>query len=194
MRVYIRVPAAVALELLDQDFRDMHVDPPAAPDPGVWCDDKPRGGLRAAAGTGVILGGPEGDTVLCTDVPEEVFRDREEQEGTRPLTLEEAERLRQGGPEPEGTEYVRMGYAIIPADVLNRYGRPQLYDHDYSGCSRAELVQAIQAWEQHAADFDYAGSPESRKHAEAARLPTRVFDSAPARPEHRAPVEEVSHV
>jgi hypothetical protein len=41
-----------------------------------------------------------------------------------------------------------MGYAIIPAEVLNQYGRPQVYLHEFATDSRAELLRAILGWEQ----------------------------------------------
>jgi hypothetical protein len=142
VRVYTRTSAAVALELLERGFQDLHTD---AGQDGVWCADSPPGDFRPAAGTGVMLGGPEGDTVLCTDVPEDVFRELEMQESTRSLTMEEAVKVREGDPWPEGLEYQSMGYAIIPADTLNRYGRPRLYDHEYAGYSRADLIRATRA-------------------------------------------------
>jgi hypothetical protein len=119
---------------------------------GVWCDDRPRDVCRAAPGSGVMIGGPEGDTVLCADVPEEVFRALEVQESTQGITKEEEDRIKEGGPEPEGLEYQRMGYAMIPADVLSQYGRPQLYDHEYGGSSRRELLRAMQVWKAGAAE------------------------------------------
>jgi hypothetical protein len=144
MRLYITVRAAVALELIEQGFRDLHEDMGQV---GVWCDYRPRGCIRPAAGTGVVMGGPQGDTTLCVDVPEDVFRGLEHEEGTRPLTPEESARIEQGAPWPEDLEYQRMGYAIIPPEVLNRCGRPQLYDHIYAGCSRRLMLRMIPKWE-----------------------------------------------
>jgi len=79
----------------------------------IGCDDRPRGMARATAGNAVIIGGPEGNVTLCLDLPEEVFRAHEQEEGTRPLTPEELEHFTEK--EPEGMEYVRTGYAIILA-------------------------------------------------------------------------------
>jgi hypothetical protein len=155
MRVYIRVPAAVALELIEDGFRDMHHDQGEV---GVWCYGRPPDGIE----------GPEGDTVLCGEVPEEVFREREAQESTQSLTKDEAKRMYAGGPEPEGLEYQRMGYAIIPAEVLIRHGKPRVYDHDYAGSSRRELVQAIRVWE--------ADRPEGLSHAQEMRSAVEFFD------------------
>jgi hypothetical protein len=166
MRVYVNTSAAVALELLEHGFRDIHTVSGQA---GVWCDGRPRGGFRPAAGHGVMVGGPLGNTVLCTDVPEDVFREAEFQESTRSLTPEETARAEAGGPDPDDLEYQRMGYAVIPAEVLNRYGKPRLYDHDYAGCSRAELVRDIQTWGR---DPD----PASQKTAQEMRDAMAFFD------------------
>jgi hypothetical protein len=38
--------------------------------------------------------------------------------------------------------------SLIPADVLNQLGRPQVYDHAFAGMSRRDMVQAIKGWEQ----------------------------------------------
>src|SRR5262249_22523725 len=129
MRVYIRVPAARALQAIERGFEDWHTD---MGNSGVWCENYPRGTGRAASGQGILFGGPEGDTVLCADVPEEVFSELECQESTRPLKREEWERMDNGGAEPDDLEYQRMGWAIIPAAVLNSHGKPQIYDHEFS--------------------------------------------------------------
>jgi hypothetical protein len=148
MRVWVRVRADVALRLLDQQhWEDLHTD---LGRDGLWCDDRPRGcGLRDAPGRGVIMGGgTEGATLLCTDIPEDVYREREIVEGTRPLTAEEAKQMTEGGPEPENMEYQNMGYAIIPAEVLNQFGPPRLWGHEHTGSSRKELLDAIALWEK----------------------------------------------
>jgi hypothetical protein len=144
MRVYVREAADVALQVIKHGWWDMHTD---AGQLGVWCNEAPPTGVWLAAGRGIVMGGPEGNVVLCTDVPEELFREMEAQEGTRQLTEEEARELCGGGPGAADMEYQRMGYAIIPAEVLNRQGKPQVYDHDYAGCSRKDLVRGAEKWE-----------------------------------------------
>jgi hypothetical protein len=186
MRVYIRVPREVVLKLLAEGFSDVHHDHDAGR-VGVWCDDRPRGGLRAAPGRGVLVGGPEGDTVLCAEVPEKVFRKWEAQESTRSLTADEFAR-RQQNPVwgPYGMEYQRMGYAVIPAATLNQHGRPRIYDHDYLGeGDRRDLVQAAEAWESMAEDPDYARKAKELRDAIAFldqvgwQTPLRLRESAP---------------
>jgi hypothetical protein len=59
-----------------------------------------------------------------------------------------------------------MGWAIIPAEVLNRHGRPQLYDHEYADSSRRALLQAVDGWEK-------AGRPH---HAAGMRAAIAFFD------------------
>ena len=46
------------------------------------------------------MGGPQGDTTLCLEVPEDLFREREAQESTRPLTADEEKQIESGWPEP----------------------------------------------------------------------------------------------
>jgi hypothetical protein len=144
MRVYIATTSDIALQLLEQGWRDLHTDLGRN---GLWCNESPPTGVRPAAGRGTLVGGPQGDTVMCANVPEEVFRELEVEEATRPLTPEESRRVGEGGPEPEGLEYQRVGYAIIPAEVLNQHGRPQVY-YEFATDSRAELLRAILGREQ----------------------------------------------
>jgi hypothetical protein len=173
-RVFVRTNWKTALQTLEQGLWDSCTGTDGSEE-GVWCDDHPRGGIRAAAGTGVMIGGPEGDTVLCLDVPEELFREREAQESTRPLTAAESAAIRAGGAGPDNLEYQRMGYAIIPAADLNRIGRPQVYDHEYAGNSRQELLTAIRSWEQAAqAEADPSGINE---HIRGMREAIEFFDS-----------------
>ncbi len=172
MRVYIRMNEKNALKALAEGFWDMGSDECFGS--GVWCDDRPRGGGRAAAGRGVMIGGPEGNVTLCVDVPEEAFRELEAQEATRPLTEEESDRF-DDGTEPEGLEYQRMGYAVIPAATLNRFGRPQVWDHDYSGDSRVELVVGIRRWEA-SREFQ-AGEVGVRHHVQCLRDAMAFLDA-----------------
>jgi hypothetical protein len=66
----------------------------------------------------------------------------------------------------------RSGYrlALIPAEELNRLGKPQVYNHDYADCSRRDLVKAIERWE---AD----GSVRSDQRANEMREAMAFFDS-----------------
>jgi hypothetical protein len=166
MRVYVRVSDENALKILSDGFWDLHSD---LHQEGVYCDAFQADGVRPAPGSGAMIGGPSGPTVLCTDVPESVFRELESQESTRSLTKEEGEHFRQTGKEPAGLEYQRMGYAIIPAAVLNQFGRPQVYTREYCGMSRADLLKLIQAWEQQ-------GEPETQDHAEELRATITFLD------------------
>jgi hypothetical protein len=144
IRLYIRVTSVSALKMMADGFWDIHSD---LGEEGVFCEDRPRHGFRAAAGQGLMICGPEGDTVLCVDVPDEVFHEREVCEGTRGLTEEEVAQFNKDGSFPEGLEMQHMGHALIPAAILNQYGRPRLYDHEYAGASRRELLQSIRRWE-----------------------------------------------
>jgi hypothetical protein len=123
----------------------------------------------------VIIGGPEGDTVLYAEVPEEEFRQREFEESTRSLTRDEVAQF-DPDKEVDGLEYVRMGYAIIPAEILNRHGRPQLYDHEYAGGSRADLFKAINAWEQKEPAADPDAQTARDKHVSELRAAMEFFD------------------
>jgi hypothetical protein len=71
-----------------------------------------------------INDGFEGDVTLCVDVADDLFR------------------------QYEWTDH-RLGYrhALIPAEVLNRLDKPQIYDHFYAGISRRDLVHSIRTWE-----------------------------------------------
>ena len=66
-----------------------------------------------------------GEVTLCLDVPDEVFSRWEWFEHEQGYRL-----------------------SLIPADVLNQLGKPQVYDHDLAGISRRDMVQAIKRWEQ----------------------------------------------
>lgn len=92
MRVYINTTEETAIRLLKhQRWEDLHTDLGMR---GLWCEDRPRGPFRKASGAGVVMGmGPEGDVVLCADLPEEVFRGLEVSEGVRSLTDEESKRV-----------------------------------------------------------------------------------------------------
>jgi hypothetical protein len=167
------MPQEKALRVLERGFWDMHIDEGQT---GVWCEDRPRDGVRAAPGVGVIMGGPDGNTVLCTDIPDEVFTEREVSEGTRGLTEEEMKQL-DAGIEPEGMEYQHMGYAIIPAEILNQFGRPQLWDHNYSGGSREQLLDAISALEQSLTQKDIKENDEDvRRHVSEMRAGIEFLD------------------
>jgi hypothetical protein len=95
--------------------------------------------------------GFDGDVTLCLDVPPDVFQRHDVTD-----ELQEASGYR---------------LALVPADVLNRLGRPQVYDHTFAGASRRELVQSIRTWEE--------GGPKdegTRRHVQAMRDAMAFFD------------------
>jgi hypothetical protein len=155
MRVYVFVDSDVALELLEHGWRDLHPDPDFRDREGVFCQEEPTA-LYPEMGT----------TVLCIDIPEDVFRPLEVQTSTYPLSREQKEQ-HLAGLDPEGVEYRRLGYATIPAEILNRYGLPKLYDHEFATASRVRLIQAIRSLEAAAAP---------REHIEGLRKAIRFLD------------------
>jgi hypothetical protein len=80
-----------------------------------------------------ILKGP---VMLCLDVPEALFV---EYEVTDDFIIEAGYRL-----------------ALIPAEALSPLGPPMVYNHDYAGSSRWDLVQVIRRWEGADAGADKA--------------------------------------
>jgi hypothetical protein len=78
-----------------------------------------------------------GQVTLCLDVPDEVFSRWEWFEHEQGYRL-----------------------SLIPADVLNQLGKPQVYDHDLAGISRRDMVEAIRGWEQQA---DWQAADELRE-------------------------------
>lgn len=89
--------------------------------------------------------GFEGDITICLEIPEDVF---EEYEVDDPI-----HDCRQ---------------ALIPAEVLNKLGKPQVYDHWYAGLSREDLVQAANRLEQ--------GDVTARQYAIDFRAAIQFFD------------------
>lgn len=83
--------------------------------------------------------GFEGDVTLCLDVPEGVFAKYEWDDPRH-----------------------RYREALIPADVLNTLGKPQVYDHAYAGSSRRELKIASDFWEAGETVSEYLFSQELR--------------------------------
>jgi hypothetical protein len=86
--------------------------------------------MAPAKPNGVILDADDGvigQVTLCLDIPEEEFSNYDV---TDPLTEKSGYRI-----------------ALIPAEVLNRLGKPQVYDHTFAGLSRRRLVRAAQTWE-----------------------------------------------
>jgi hypothetical protein len=67
--------------------------------------------------------GSDGDVILCLDVPDEVFKQFD------------------ATSESQQASGYRM--ALIPADALNRIGKPQVYDHTYAGLSRRGMLEVI---------------------------------------------------
>src|SRR5262249_41054265 len=106
-------------------------------------------------------------------------RGHEVSESTRSMTPEEATRWHDTGEEPEGLEYQSMGYAIIPAAILNQHGKPHLYDHDYlgDGSDRRELVHAAESWEAAAKEqSDESDAERIRGHAKEIRDAVTFLD------------------
>jgi hypothetical protein len=79
-----------------------------------------------------------GPLTLCLDVPEELFRQHEQ------------------------VEEIGYRYAVVPAEALNRLSvRPQVYDHEFAGCSRVQMVRSIREREQ-AGSADYPSAQDMR--------------------------------
>jgi hypothetical protein len=90
-----------------------------------------------------VLDGYDGNVTLCLEVPDDVMAEYDVTDA-----LQE-----------------RSGYrlALIPAAVLNRLGRPQVYDHVYAGCSRSEVLRVIRAREQDDSPASQARAAEMRQ-------------------------------
>src|SRR5262249_10534204 len=71
--------------------------------------------------------GLDGGVVLCVALPEDAWREYD------------------GVEDGDGPGY---RYAILPTDVLNKLGKPMIYDHEYAGSSRAGLLRAALAWQE----------------------------------------------
>jgi hypothetical protein len=120
-RVYVTTTITQTREFLRDGFTDLHAFVGSA---GVWVGGAP---LNENDGFG-------GDVVLALSVPEEVF-ERYEWSETDPA-------------DPYRETWVRTGRALIPAEVLNGFGRPEIYDHDYAGGTRRQLVRNARTWEE----------------------------------------------
>jgi hypothetical protein len=86
-----------------------------------------------------------GDVTVCIDVPEGVFAQYEIDDPIH-----------------------NYREAIVPADVLNGLDKPKVYDHEYAGSSRRQLLKAAEHWE--------AGDVRSHQHANEMREAIRFFD------------------
>jgi hypothetical protein len=71
--------------------------------------------------------GFEGDVTLCLDVLDDAF---DQYDVTDELQKANGYRL-----------------FLVPAKTLNQIGHPKVYDHEYAGCSRRELLQSSRRWE-----------------------------------------------
>lgn len=136
-----------------------------------WCDWYAEFGMEGvylATNPLDVNDGFAGDITLCLDVPEDLFRQYDVTD------------------EPQEASGYRM--ALVPAAELNRLGKPQVYDHVYAGCSRRDLLRAIERCEagggvasfQHGNDireaialFDQIGW----------RTPLRLREASPIHPE-----------
>jgi hypothetical protein len=83
------------------------------------------------------------------------------------LSLDVSDELFQGWDVPDELTPGRL--ALIPAEVLNRIGKPQVHDHQFAGSWRREEVQAIQSSEA-------ADSVAGRRAAKAMRDAKAFFD------------------
>ena len=187
MRIYIPMTEAAALKALVVGF----CDTPCNRGAGVWCEERPRKMKRAAVRQGALFGGPEGAVLLCTDVPEGVFRDLEAQEGVRALAPDGFARSDKDEAVPEGIGCRRGGFAVIPAAVLNRFGRPKVYDHEFLGASRAGLLGSIRSWE--ATESFQSGNESARLHVQSMCAAITFLDAVgwqtPVRLREEAPEE-----
>jgi hypothetical protein len=68
-----------------------------------------------------------GEVTICLEIPDDVF--------SRWEWVEDGEGL-------------GFRLSLIPADVLKQLGKPQIYDDEFAGISRRDMVQAIKRWEQ----------------------------------------------
>jgi hypothetical protein len=105
---------------------------------GVYCSTRP---LDAADGF-------EGQVTLCLDVPEETFAAHDVSDDVT-----------------RGSGY---RIALVPAEPLNSLPRPLVYDHDYAGMSRRDLVREAEQWE--------AAGPECDDPVQEFREAIRFFD------------------
>jgi hypothetical protein len=119
---------------------------------GVWVGSRPLD----------VDDGFRGDVVLAVDVPDEVFTSRERIE------------------RPDDADGFRSGRALVPAAVLNRHGPARIYDHDYFGPSRRELVRSLRRWEEHADSLDPVLRADEagpvRRHIASMRVAIAFFD------------------
>jgi hypothetical protein len=101
------------------------------------------------------------DVTLCLDIPDEIF---EQYECTDELQAASGYRL-----------------ALIPAAVLNRHGPVQIYDHEYAGLSRREMLIAIRSWEEVSADH-----PKAREMRRALQFFDRIGWLTPLKPKEQS--------
>ena len=92
-----------------------------------------------------------GEVTVCLDVPVDLF-----EQYLRQTKAVQAERS--------------YPFAIIPAEVLNRLGRPQLYDHFYAGVARVELLRSIRECDMEGIEADEWGPDEQREERDALGL------------------------
>jgi hypothetical protein len=90
-----------------------------------------------------------GDVTLCLEVPPDVFQRHDVTDG-----LQEASGYR---------------FALVPADELNKLGKPQVYDHTFADYSRVDLFLWIRALEQ-------GGGPEDNKQIQLMRDAVAFFN------------------
>jgi hypothetical protein len=125
-----------AAEILVRGFRD---------GPAVYFHDSERSGVWLSPVPLDALDGDKGNVVLAIDIPEAVLRNYER-------VLEFGEDLTEEGWVPSPAVEVQYEF-LVPAAILNRYGRPKVHGHDYDGCTAETLFSR-------ADDLENAGRKE----------------------------------
>ena len=90
-----------------------------------------------------INDGAGGNVTLCVDIPEQLF-DRFE-------VTPKVER-----------EILGVQLAVVPAAELNKIGKPQVYNHEFAGLSRRDLVKDMEILKAEADVFESANERVSQ--------------------------------
>ncbi len=123
MRTYLTTTVEGTKLIFDVGFADIHSFSAFKADGGVVSCE----GVYLATRPLDANDGFPGDVVLCLEVPDDLFAEREATD--------------------DGQKSCGYRTALIPAAVLNRLGKPQVYDHFYAGHSRRELVRGARRLE-----------------------------------------------
>jgi len=143
LRVYFTTTVPEARKIIRDGFTDLWT---FGDQQGVWVGNRPLD----------MNDGFEGDVTLAVTIPAEVFSGFEASE-TDPA-------------DPTGERWFKTGRAIIPAEVLNQHGPAQIYDHQYAGLSRRDLLHAIRLWKADAEEEAEDAAAEAWKGEPAALL------------------------